>query len=181
MASIGTRESILATIFDRLGVVSEEHDDDAEEEDEILSGDSTSNNARSGVFVHEHQETTTTFSLHQEMYAPLVRLPPHLASSETPYVYEGYRHTPVSRMFHLDEALLASDTDEEALAAELRQEEELNKRDLTVAEAEENKLWGEYSHRVTRGGQDAHALRFKAPGTDRQVKSQVYVVDSDSE
>jgi hypothetical protein len=190
--SIGTKENILATIFERLDVVSVEIDsdtestDDGDEQDGVdedeLSSDSSNDTSSSSI--HEDQEATPpTFSLHQGMYAPLVRLPPTLRSSGLPYG---------NKTLDSEDPLLAPDTDEKALAAELREEDKLDKEDLIVAGKNENRLWGEYSRRGTRTAEmiatvgeeefDGHGLRFKPPTMDGQVKSQVYVVDSsDSE
>jgi hypothetical protein len=191
--SLGTKESILEQVFERLDVDSEEVESDADvsgEEDEqdegedALSGGSADDDALTHASVHGDQ----TFSLHQAMYTPLVRLPRTLGSSKVPYVYEGYRRAPTSISLAPDDPLLPLDADEDALADELRQEEELNAHDKIVADKNENVLWGEYRRRGTRGAvvakdeeaDSGYALRFKARGVDG-LKSQVYVVDSDSE
>jgi hypothetical protein len=192
--SLGTKESILAGVFERLNVPSEEVESDSDvlaEEDE----QDDEEDAPSGVSVNDIEDkvqwvmTTPTLSLHQGMYAPLVRLPPTLGPSKAPYAYEGYRRTSASISLEPEDPLLPLDTDEEALAVELRQEEELDAQDRIVAKKTENMLWGEYGRMGTRGTAMAekveeefgNGLRFKAPGTDSHVKSQVYVVDSDSE
>jgi hypothetical protein len=174
--SIGTKGSIIEGVFERLDVVSEEVVSDVDvsgEEDEQSAEDV----ALAGA--GDQEIIAPTFNLHQGMYVPLVRLP---GCSKEDY---GYQRT----SFEPEEPLLPSTTDEEALAAELRQEEELDMQDGIVAEKDENRLWGEYSRRSNRAAavapdhdeQDGDELRFKAPGLDGHVKSQVYVIDSDTE
>jgi len=177
--SIGTKGSIVAGVFERLGVASEEVDLAVEEEQD--EGEDFTED-RASI----HESIAPGFSQHQSMYAPLVRLPSTLGSSKTPYVYHGYRRTSIS--LEPEDPLLPSVTDEEALAEELREEEELDAQDRIAAEKNENRLWGEHSRRNNRGAavatveeHDVHELRFKPPGIDGHVKSQVYVYDSDSE
>jgi hypothetical protein len=174
--SNGTKESILAGVFERMGISSEVDSGEEEEEEE------------EGASVHEDQREimTPTIPLHRGVYAPFVRLPPTLGPSKAPNIYEGYQRTSASISLEPEDPLLPMDIDEEALAAELRQEEELDAQDHIVAEQNENVLWGEYSRRVTRGEmaggvkrERGYALRFKPP--DGHVKSQAFVVDSDSE
>lgn len=171
--SIGTKGSIIEGVFERLDVLSEEVVSDVdvsgEEEDDQSAGDDAFAGAK---------DQAPTFDLHQGMYVPLIRLPGSLKEDY------GYRST----SFEPEEPLLPSTTDEETLAVELRQEEELDIQDGIVAEKDENRLWGEYSRRSNRAAaavalepQYGDELRFKAPGVDGPVKSQVYVIDGDSE
>lgn len=92
-----------------------------------------------------------------------------------------------------DESLLAVDIDEKLLFEELREEVELDNRDRAEAEKHERVLWGEFGRRRVRSGASnatvkaedveddgyAHALRYKAPQIDAQVKSAVFVDDSE--
>jgi hypothetical protein len=177
--AIGTKESIIEGVFERLDVESEEvvSNADVSSEDDEQADQSAEDVALAEA---EDQEIIApTFDLHQGMYVPLIRL---AGSSKEDY---GYQHTPSEP----EDPLLPSTTDEEALAAELRQEEELDMQDGLVAKKDENRLWGEYSRRNNRAAAvapadeqlDGDELRFKPPGLDGYVKSQVYVIDSDTE
>ncbi|KIM77813.1 hypothetical protein PILCRDRAFT_11708 [Piloderma croceum F 1598] len=175
--SIGTKESIIEGVFERLDVLSAEVASDADVSGEEEDDQSAEDDALAGA--KDQEIVAPTFNLHQGMYVPLIRLP---GSSKEDY---GYQRT----SFEPEEPLLPLTTDEEALAAELLQEEELDVQDGIVAEKDENRLWGEYSRRSNRAAaavarddeQDGNELRLKAPGLDGPVKSQVYVIDSDTE
>lgn len=181
-AAIGTREIILAGVFERLGVPSEEVDSDEEDEENENGSHHSNDDALSDSSVHDGQQEiiTPSFSLHHGMYAPVVRLPPALGSSKGRYIYEDSLRTPL-------DSLLPLHMDEQALATELRQEEKLDAQDKIAAEQNENVLWGEYSRRGARGamttevGNHGYKLRFRPPDADGPVKSQVFVVDSESE
>ena len=187
--SLGTKESILAGVFERLNVPSEV-DSDVDLNGQRDDNEDAPSDA-SGTAIENPMETTPPItSLHQGIYTPLVRLAPTLGPAQASYVYKGYRRSSASVSLEPEDTLFPSGTDEEALAAELREEEELNTQDRIAAEKNENKLWAEYGRRRTgkltvmvndvEEEYDGHELRFKLPGINSTVKSQVYVVDSDS-
>lgn len=185
-ASFETKESFLAGVLKRLDVPSEAESDadvlseDDEQDDEDVHLDAPTQ----GSEVHNHQEMSIpALSLHRGMYTPLVRIPSIIGPSKTPYWLPS-----ASTCLESEDALLPEDIDKETLAVELREEEEFDAQDQVEAEQNENMLWGEFGQRRTRGAPmvedpeeefEGHDLRFRAPGIDSNVKSQVYVLDSD--
>jgi len=123
--SLGTKESILAGVFERLNVPSEV-DSDVDLNGQRDDNEDAPSDA-SGTAIENPMETTPPItSLHQGIYTPLVRLPPTLGPAQASYVYKGYRRSSASVSLEPEDTLFPSGTDEEALAAELREEEELN-------------------------------------------------------
>ncbi|TFK45734.1 hypothetical protein OE88DRAFT_1740007 [Heliocybe sulcata] len=116
-------------------------------------------------------------SLHREVYAPTVRLP--YGASQT----RLSRHPKDAGSD--DDCLMPSETDEEALQAELQEEEEVDKMDRAAEEEYEKGLWGQMD--VDSDGGDSEradegygaSLRYREPDPNSRIKSQVYVVDSD--
>lgn len=161
-----TKKSVLARVVDRLKVPLE----DAEEESQNVPSDDSEDDDQDQM----ETTTTSTVSLHHGMYAPLVRLPPALGSSNALNVYEGYRRksAPIS-VEPEEDPLLPSGSNKKALATELGQEEELDAEDRIAAEQQENVLWGEYRRQRTVVMVDDEDF-----GNDN-VKSQQYVVDSE--
>lgn len=187
-ATFGSKEVLLAGVSQRFGVPAEKVDSDSADSNQNSELDEQQD---TGVLAGDERGSgIPTLSLHRGMYAPIVRLPPIIGSSD---VHHLSRQTTSSFSLEPEDPLIPSDNDEEALAAELQDEEDLDVQDAIEAQNHENLLWGEYGRRRTgahvtsakeaaiEGVEDAHAhaLRFKPPGIDGNVKSKVYIEDSD--
>ncbi|KZT30023.1 hypothetical protein NEOLEDRAFT_1174375 [Neolentinus lepideus HHB14362 ss-1] len=122
-------------------------------------------------------------SLHREVYAPTVRLPFGTSNPVSgPYPRQD------SRSFSTPDAdcLMPAETDEDALLAELHEEEQLDEVDQMMGEQYEERLWEKINLDSDAGGDsnsmdEGHgtSLRFKEPNPNSRIKSQVYVLDSD--
>jgi hypothetical protein len=84
-------------------------------------------------------EEIPSFTIHREMYPPLVRLPPRLCPSS----FSRARSPPQAHPSPttLAEDLLPLETDEDALAAEFVEEEELDALDVKDEVTYEQALW----------------------------------------
>lgn len=209
-----TREDFFQGLFERLGVHVEEETVEQEESDETdelgpesedEDGDMLVNEKLGGdtELAEKNNVVQPLLTLHQQMYTPIVRLLPTQGPSTTPYVYQGHRRT-TSLSLEPEDPLLPSDDDDEgeqALAAELRKEAELDRRELAQAEQYERVLWGEFgdlgrSEEKGKGKEtrnkpdrdredhdeaDTYAMRFELPAVagDGGIKSAVYILDSE--
>lgn len=182
------KENFLAGVFERLDVPAEEVDADPDSQSEDSGQDERQGG--SALANHKRKSTISIEPLYHTIYTPFVHLPSILGSS---HIYESSR---LATPRESEDPLFPSDTDEDALIAELEDEDALDAEDDAAAQANENVLWGEYGRRRRRNGvhntrikeeeaevidddANAHDLRFKPPGMDSNVKSKVYISDSD--
>lgn len=195
-----SKKSFFDAIFERSNVLSDEPESDSAlassengESEDDGAGPESEEDVPAVVGVKQRPlGTVLSPDLYRCIYEPLVRLPPIFGGSSPPYVHQG--HSPVTSPSSIeqDQSLLALDMDEKLLFEELRAEVELDNRDRAEAEKNERVLWGEYGRRRVSNASKAavkteeveddahaHALRYKAPEVDGQIKSAVFVDDSD--
>lgn len=138
----------------------------------------------------------TYLPLNHEIYPAFVRLPSYL-SSDVDLVLPQNPRTPVSLPCEdAEHLLMPMDTDDDALLAELMEEDKLEVRDRVAEQAFEKELWlqnGSGQRRRRKRQRDGdletmqvparriHSLKFKPPDLDGvgRVKSEVFIYDSD--
>lgn len=133
----------------------------------------------------QHHDFTSVFSTHRTIFTPLVRLPLSMTRSSHKVLHSSEEQLslpwPAPSYDDPDpvdgEGLMPTETDEEALAEELQDEEAIDQRDSLLDEMHEKELW------ATFGGDKATVSRNprSTASSSRKRKRGENVIDEDED